>query len=326
MTAVLEPTQSTGTTHLVGDIGGTHLRLALVRPGSDEPQATAVLRCQEFGDLRSAVGTYLEGIASRHHPRAACIAVAAPVVGDIVTLTNSRLSFSIERTRAELGLEELRVVNDVAALARSVTALRHDGLVALSPDAVLRTDRTVAVIAPGTGLGVAALIPTGQGHLVLSGEGGQVPLPSTRSGLDVARTLLRLQGHASCEDLVSGSGLPVLDVALRSLRGEVAPRSRPATAISTSGETAPGQVLQVFSELLAHVVQTHALAFGARGGVVLGGGFLGGLVPVLRVTGFLDMVRHHPKMRSYLEQVPVVVDTRTHPALVGAALFLEDPS
>ena len=113
----------------------------------------------------------------------------------------------------------------------------------------------------------------------------------------------------------------MLDVVLRALGGEIGARPRAAADITASGDP---QVLEVFVELLASVAQSHALTFGARGGVVLSGGFLRDLIPVLRSFGFRDRFMQHPKMSSYLAGIPVVVDTREHPALVGAARFLED--
>jgi glucokinase len=182
----------------------------------------------------------------------------------------------------------------------------------------------VAVVAPGTGLGVAALVPTAYGPVVLPGEGGQVPVPVTTRSISVVRELAGRGGAVCAEDLVSGVGLPRLDVALRRLEGEECPEPRTALAIGTSDETAPGQVLDVFVELLASLTQGYALTLGARGGIVLGGGFLRDLTPVLETCGFLERFRSHPKMGDYLADIPVVVDVRAHPALIGAAGFARD--
>jgi glucokinase len=317
MTTLLEQT------HLVGDVGGTYLRLGLVTAGDRNLASTAKMRCSDFPDVAAALEAYLASFPEDRRPARACIAVAAPVEGDQVRLTNNaRFSFSTSALRDSLGFDDLLVVNDVAAVARGVHDLLPRQWTALTEDGLDLT-KTVAVVAPGTGLGVAALVPTRSGPIVLPGEGGQVPVPVTPGSTAVVEELRRSGVDLRTEDLVSGGGLPRLDSSLRRLRGSKG-LLRTAAQITASGETAPGQVLDVFVELLAGAVQTYALTLGARGGVVLGGGFLRDLVDVLRECRFVERFREHPKVPDYLTSIPVVVDLRAHPALVGAACFLGD--
>jgi glucokinase len=319
MTALLTRT----TTHLVGDVGGTYLRLGLVREGEQAVSATTKLRCAEFPDVASALRSYLSAFPAADRPTRACLAVAGPVDGDRVRLTNNGFAFSTAQLQQEVGLDSLLVVNDVAAVARGVADVRPGQTLPLTSRG-LDLSRTVAVVAPGTGLGVAALVPTPHGPVVLPGEGGQVAVPVTARSTSVVRELAG-RGRALCaEELVSGIGLPRLDDGLRRLAGEECPEPRSAFSLGTSGETAPGQVLDVFVELLASLSQGYALTLGARGGVVLGGGFLRDLVPVLEECSFLERFRAHPKLSDYLADIPVVVDIRAHPALVGAAAFARD--
>jgi glucokinase len=317
MTTLLEQT------HLVGDVGGTYLRLGLVAAGERTLSSTAKMRCADFPDVTAAVEAYLASFPEDRRPRRACIAVAAPVEGDEVRLTNNaRFSFSTSEVRDALRFEDLVVVNDVAAVARGVHDLHPRQWSALTEQGLDLT-KPVAVVAPGTGLGVAALVPTAHGPFVLPGEGGQVPLPVTASSTTVVQELHRSGLQMCTEDLVSGGGLPRLDSSLRRLRGSKG-LLRTAAEITASAETGPGQVLDVFVELLAGAVQTYALTLGARGGVVLGGGFLRDLTGVLRDCRFVERFQAHPKVPDYLASIPVVVDLRAHPALVGAACFLGD--
>lgn len=299
---------------LVGDLGGTHLRLGLFE--GDVARRTTVTRWDAVDGLADAVRGFLEDDVVTH----GCLAVAAPVDGTSVRLTNADVEFCSEQLRDELSMQQLLLVNDVAALARSVTALQDDDAAELGAGP-LRRDRPMVVVAPGTGLGVAGLLPTRHGPVVVAGEGGHIPLPATVLGLPVAKALLRVDDHVSAEDLLCGKGLPVLDVVLRVARGERSPRRRTAAEITGSGDR---ELLEVFVDLLAAVAQSHALTLGARGGVVLSGGFLRDLVPMLRELGFRERFVRHPKMGDYLEAIPLVVDTRDHPALVGAARLLED--
>jgi glucokinase len=296
---------------LVGDLGGTHLRLGLHEDG--RLRRTAVHRWSSSPPLLEAV----RGFLGDDSPGSGCFAVAAPIDGSRVALTNAEVSFCADELRGELGLGRLHLVNDAAALARSVTHLQPDDAIELGGGS-LRRDQPIVVVALGTGLGVAALLP---GPVVVSGEGGHIPLPATVVGLPVAQAMLKLQSHVSAEDLLCGSNLPVLDVVVRALRGELRPLPRTAAGVTGSRDA---DVLEVFVDLLAAVVQSQVLTLGARGGVVLGGGFVRELVPLLREFGFQDRFARHDKMSAYLGDVAVVVDTREHPALIGAASFLED--
>jgi glucokinase len=316
MTALIEKA------HLVGDVGGTYLRLGLVTAADRNLTSTAKMRCSDFPDVATALETYLASFPEDRRPSRACIAVAGPVDGDRVHLTNNGFSFSTDALRDALGFDDLLVVNDVAAIARGVHDLIPRQWTALTENGLDLT-KTVAAVAPGTGLGVAALVPTAHGPVVLPGEGGHVPLPVTRMSPELARDLSRSGTPLCTEDLVSGGGLPRLDRALSRIRGTKG-LLRTAAEITASGETLPGQVLDVFVELLASAAQTYALTLGAKGGVVLGGGFLSDLTDVLRECRFVERFREHPKISDYLADIPVVIDLRTHPALVGAACFLGD--
>jgi glucokinase len=298
-------------TALVGDLGGTHLRLGLYGDGG--LRRTAVHRWDAAGPLVAEVRSFL----GDDRPAVACFAVAAPVQGSRVRLTNAEVDFCADELRAQLGVARFELVNDVAALAWSLLDLHDDDAAELG-GGPLRRSEALAVVAPGTGLGVAALLPTRRGPVVVPGEGGHIPLPATVLGLPVAQALLARDGHVSAVDLVGGSGLPVLDVVTRALRGEPRPQARGAAEITASGD------VEVFVDLLAAVAQSHALTLGARGGVVLSGGFLRDLLPLLREHCFRERFARHPKMHRYLADIPIVVDTRDNPALVGAARLLED--
>jgi glucokinase len=299
---------------LVGDLGGTHLRLGVHSDGR------LVRRTVQRWDASPSLLDTIVDLVGDDRVQHGCLAVAAPVEGPRVSLTNAQVSFCAEELRQALRMTSLRVVNDVQAIARSVVDLRPDDVRSLGGGQV-RTDRTVVVVAPGTGLGVAALVPSSHGPLVVAGEGGQAPLPVTCDAIPVVSRLLSLSDHLSAEDLVCGGGLPLLDAVVREVAG------RPGDVRRSAAEaTQDPQVLDVFVDLLAGVAQSHALTFGARGGVVLSGGFLRHLVPQLEQAGFHARFARHPKMARYLGQIPVVVDVREHPALAGAASFAGEAS
>jgi glucokinase len=299
----------------VADLGGTHVRGGTFQGGSLLAASTA--RWTEVGELREVLSRLLD---DEGRPEFGCLAVAGPVSGPDVRLTNVGVRFDSEELCRQLGMRRLLVVNDVAALARSVEVLPPERSIPITGQS-LRFDRPIVVVAPGTGLGVAACVPTSQRPVVVGGEGGHIPLPVTALGLEVTRELLAERPSISAEDLVSGTGLPLLDIVVRRLHGERDPQVRTGPEITASGDE---RVLSVFVDLLAAVAQTHALTFAARGGVLLAGGFLRDMVPVLQRHDFIGRFRRHDKMGELLESIPVVVDLREHSVLVGAGLLLED--
>ena len=151
----------TVTQALVADIGGTHARFALVEVG--EILHPTVLRCADYEGPAAAAKAFLSAHCPDTPPRRGAFAVASAIVGDRIELTNSPWRFSISATEAELGLERLGVVNDFTAVALSVRHLTPDSLLAIG-GGVAQPDCPLAVLGPGTGLGVSALVPGGGGQ------------------------------------------------------------------------------------------------------------------------------------------------------------------
>ena len=146
---------------LVADIGGTHARFALVESG--EVYHATVLRCADYEGPAAAAKAFLAAHCSDSHPARGAFAVASAITGDRVELTNSPWRFSISATRDALGLERLEVVNDFTAVALSVRHLTPDALLGIGGGEAA-PDCPIAVLGPGTGLGVSALVPAEGGH------------------------------------------------------------------------------------------------------------------------------------------------------------------
>ena len=206
-----------GDLQLVGDIGGTNARFALL-DGQGVPQAPRTLRTDDFHTLSAALATYLQeqDVSSVRH---AAIAVATPVVGDTVKLTNNHWSFSIDETRKLLGMDTLQVVNDFTALALSVRHLPATELVKVGGGEPV-DKHTIAVIGPGTGLGVSGLVPCGEHWNALQGEGGHVSLGvRTPREFLIYEQLMQRFRHVSAERFLSGPGLVNIVKALRQIDG-----------------------------------------------------------------------------------------------------------
>jgi glucokinase len=207
-----------GSVRLVGDIGGTNARFALVPADSRVPRDEQVLHCADFQALEEAIGRYL---ADHGNPtiREAALDVATGITSDYIHLTNGPWGFSVEQTRRNLRLDRLLVINDFTALALGVPALKADELQQVGGGtAVPRT--AIAVLGPGTGLGVSGLIPSGDGWIALQGEGGHTAFsPMSEREVGVLLWLQQRFDHVSTERVMSGMGLENLYRALCSLDG-----------------------------------------------------------------------------------------------------------
>jgi len=310
---------------LLGDLGGTNLRLAWQAVEGAPLEDILNLSCAEHDGLAQAIRAYLQR-TGRPAPAACAIGVAAPVIGDQIQLTN-RLdwSFSIRELQRELGLARLEIINDFTALALSVPHLKPEELRAVGGGQP-QADAPKALIGPGTGLGVSVLVPCGEGRwTALQTEGGHVTLPSAlpKERAVIDRLALRY-GHVSAERVVSGAGLQDIHQSLCELAGEP-PLAEPLSAAAIteraqSQDARCAEALHMFCAFLGSVAGNLALTVGARGGVYIGGGIVPRLGDLFDGSPFRERFEAKGRFRSYLAAIPTfVIVARTPPALIGAA-------
>lgn len=324
---------------LVGDIGGTNARFALL-DDNGEPGFSQTLRTDDFPSLSAALSTYLSEQKVESVQEAA-IAVATPVMGDSVKLTNNHWSFSIEETRKQMGMDRLHVINDFTALALSVKHLPAEELVKVGGGEPVE-DHAIAVIGPGTGLGVSGLIPCGEHWNALQGEGGHVSLGvRTSREFAVYEQLINRFRHVSAERFLSGPGLVNIVNALREIDG-LEPRDFSPAEVSEFGmrgsandnpavssddshqsdEQSCHEALQIFCSLLGSCAGNLVLTLGAEGGVYIGGGIVPRLGEFFVQSQFRHEFEAKGRMQAYLEKVPSYVIHSPYPALIGAAQLL----
>ena len=331
----------TGAQGLVGDIGGTHARFGwLNRHGHIDHVRT--LRVADHSGPASAVRAYLSEISGlRSEPAAplqhAALALATTVSGDAVAMTNAHWRFSCAALQAELGLRSLSVLNDFEALALALPGLRPDQLrrhVALpmgAPNAAAPR-LPLAVIGPGTGLGVAGVLPTARGWQALPGEGGHATLSAADAfEAELLAVVRRTQAHVSAERLLSGIGLPLLLQAVAAVLGQTAPeldarqiveRGTALGAVAAAADPMDAlcaRTLDVFCALLGGFAGNVALTLGARGGVFIGGGIVPRLGERFFASQFRARFEAKGRFQGYLQAIPTAVITDTLAALGGAA-------
>jgi glucokinase len=302
-------------TLLLADIGGTNARFTLLRGGAMSP--LTALRLDKHVSIEAAIADYLGSQALTVAPDGALLAVAGPMQGNSVTLTNRGWQVSGAAITATLGIPRARVLNDFEALAWALPVLGAADLVAIGPNPPADPHSPMAVLGPGTGLGVGAFLPgaAGQPGRVLPGEGGHASLAATDDQEAAILALLRRRhGHVSAERILSGPGLVALHAALAELQG------RPAPGLTAAEITAGAPAtLAMFCDMLGSFAGNVALTYGARGGVFLGGGILPRLPAALAASAFRARFEAKGRLAPYLAAIPTWLITRPDAALVGLA-------
>jgi glucokinase len=311
---------------LVADIGGTNARFAMI----DEPGMTLRdiihLKTADYPGLYEAMSAYGERTGEK--PRAACVAVAGPVMSDNISFTNQHVAFSIAETRRKTGIP-LDVINDCAAFAYALPHLPAEELIYLGGGEASPSHAKV-VVCPGTGLGASALVPAGRDWAAVPGETGHVDLPVVEElEIEVLRAVRKERGRASVESILSGPGLLLLRNALANVLSldappiEAADLTRLGTAPGDAADPLCKQTLETFCALLGGVAGNMALTFGALGGVYLGGGIPPRFPDFIKASAFRRRFEAKGRMSELLKRIPTLLITGHNVALRGSAIHLQ---
>jgi glucokinase len=312
---------------VLADIGGTNARFAW-QAGPGQPiDAVLSLPCADYGSIAEALRGYLHR-TSRALPPACAIAIANPVVGDRVAMTNHYWAFSIRELKAELGLQRLLVVNDFTALALALPRLGPADRWQLGGGQP-EPGAAIGLIGPGTGLGVSGLLPDGRGGwLPIQGEGGHGTLGATTPReAEVLAVLRDWHGHTSAERAVSGQGLVDIHLTLQQLDAAPGPQHAASAIVSAAlagNDARCTEALHLFCAFLGIAAGNLALTLGARGGVFIGGGIVPRLGRWFEGSPFRARFEAKGRFAAYLQPMPVyVIDTPQSPAFLGAAEALD---
>ena len=318
---------SHGYPRLLGDVGGTNARWAWQPKAGVPPQDVLVTPCATSASLYDSVANYLT-VHDLPPPRYAGIGIATAIGGDRVHMTNNTWSFSISEFKKALGLEHCLVINDFTALALSLPALGASDLRAIGTEGAALTGAPMALLGPGTGLGVSGLLPTDSGEwAALSGEGGHVTLAAANDYEAALLAFMRSRfGHVSAERVLSGPGLVNLYQAICDLNGQLAQELRPAdvTSAAIAGtDRACVQTVGLFAGFLGAVAGNLALTLGSRGGVYIGGGIVPQLGGAFDSGAFRQRFEDKGRFADYLRAIPTWLITAPTPALLGVARALD---
>ncbi|WP_339931139.1 glucokinase [uncultured Brevundimonas sp.] len=309
-------------TLLVGDVGGTNARFATVHlvdgcPVLDRVESFPATR---FPTLLAAVAAFIEGCTIK--PSGGVIAVAGPVTNGEIDLTNSPWRVS-ERELADLGLNPIRLINDFVAQAWGAPIMPPDQLASLGGPEAGDPNATLAVLGPGTGFGVSALIRDSDGQQVaMTSEGGHVCFaPGDPIEDEMLRILRRRYDRVSIERLISGPGLLNLHKTLAEIDGREDHIEDPAAiteAAMADPQSVCGATLARFCAILGAVAGDIALTTGARGGVYIAGGIAPRILPFLKASPFRERFERKGRFQDYMAAIPTQVILHKHAALLGA--------
>ncbi|MFN4328804.1 MAG: glucokinase [Limnobacter sp.] len=309
---------------LVGDVGGTNVRLALVNSASPALEAVEVRQCADFPSLQAAIEDYLSnrGVDRIH---AACLAVACPVSDDHIQFTNNPWSFSRNALKASLNVQALHVVNDFEAMAMGMLSLAPHEVLPIR-QATLQGQQPRVVIGPGTGLGFSVLVHLHGQWTALPTEGGHVGFtPRDELEIEILKLLLeRHNGRVSAERVLCGQGLVNVYDCLATLRQQAVQCRTPAevSAAAHAGDRLAQEALDRFCAMLGAYAGDMVLAVGAYGGVYLCGGILPRIQETLLCSRFVESFTNKGRFASLLQGVPVVLSLAEFPGLMGSAAIL----
>jgi glucokinase len=310
---------------LIADIGGTYARFVVeTAPGRFEHPA--LLRCAEHADFHAAVSAYLATLRAGPVAHAA-VAIANPVEGDEVRMTNYHWQFSIEQMRERLGLDTLVVVNDFTALAMAVPRLAaHQRRQVGGGHA--REGSVIGVLGAGSGLGVSGLIPAGGGWVALGAEGGHTSFsPHDEREIAILRFAWQRFDHVSFERLLSGPGLALIHQALADHAGVKNAPELSAPEITRRGldgsDPLCAAAIEAFCAMLGTAAANLAVTLGALGGICIGGGIVPRLGDYFDRSPFRARFEDKGRFSDYLRGIPTHLITAEDATFTGASAILQ---
>lgn len=322
------PLNATMRPFIAADVGGTHVRIGLIRPaGAGAPVNVQHYRkyaCADYPSPAEIFEDFLTRLDDGVQVDEAVIASAGYLLED-GSLIAANLPWPLvpAALRERLGFRELRVVNDFEAVAHAIAEVDPRDAVLLSGPADAQASGPILVLGPGTGLGAALSVQSEGRSLVLPTEAGQAALtPGNAVEMALLAELMKQRSHVPVESALSGPGLMNLHAALCAIRGEPQRYAHPGeiTREALAGEDALArETLDIFCGLLGSVVGDMALLYGANGGVYLAGGILPQISDFLLHSSFVARFLDKGPMRTALERIPVRLVEHGQLGVIGAA-------
>lgn len=306
----------------VADVGGTNIRLARVVDGGVADIKKYM--CKDFASIDLVILQYFTDMP-KHTFTHGCIAIACPVLGDQVVMTNHSWAFSQQALRQQLKLTDLYVINDFTAVAHSLPVLTDDQVIQIG-EGHAKAGGNIAVFGPGTGLGVEHITMTSSGWQTLDGEGGHTDFaPVDETDIVVWRYLQNQFGRASAEEVMSGRGILNIYRALAAHHNIAAELTEPAQvtekALDGSCDICASTLTQ-FCRIMGSFAGNLALNMATTGGVFIGGGIANRFTAFLRQSDFRARFEAKGQMKHYVKDIPTYLIAEPDHGLLGASAYL----
>lgn len=313
---------------LVGDIGGTNARFALLVDSHAEPKEFPVVQTADYATIDDAIEqTVLNHTSIR--PRSAILAVAGPVDGDEIDLTNCDWVVRPKQLIANLGFEDVTILNDFEAQALAVVSIEKEYLhqIGGNDEEIVATR---VVLGPGTGLGVAGLVRTSKAWVPVPGEGGHIDIgPRSARDYEVFPHIETIEGRVAAEQILCGRGLRNLYLAICAA-DKVTPVLDTPPDITAAGldrsNAQAVETLELFVTYLGRIAGDLALVFKAHGGVYLSGGIPQRILSALQAGSFRAAFEDKAPHTHFMREIPVRVVVHPLAALSGLSAFARAPT
>jgi len=306
----------------VADVGGTNIRVARVTESGVADIKKYM--CNDFASIDLAITQYFSDMPGYIFSQG-CIAIACPVLGDQVEMTNHSWAFSQNALRSQLKLDALFVINDFTAVAHSLPVLGEEQVVQIG-EGTAKENGNIAVFGPGTGLGVEHITMTSTGWQTLDGEGGHVDFaPVDETDIVVWRHLQSTLGRASAEEVMSGRGLHNIYTALANHASSPVVFTEPAqiteAALNGTCELAEATLTQ-FCRIMGSFAGNLALNMATTGGIFIGGGIANRFPEFIQNSDFRARFEAKGQMKHYVKDIPTYLIAEPDHGLLGAAAYL----
>lgn len=254
-----------------------------------------------------------------------CIAIACPITGDWVAMTNHTWAFSIAEMKKNLGFAHLEIINDFTAVSMAIPMLKDEHLIQFG-GAQPAEGKPIAVYGAGTGLGVAHLVHVDKRWVSLPGEGGHVDFaPNSEEEGIILEELRNELGHVSAERVLSGPGLVNLYRAIVKSDGRLPENLQPKDVTERAlADTCIDcrRALSLFCVIMGRFGGNLALTLGTFGGVYIAGGIVPRFLEFFKASGFRGGFEDKGRFKAYVQDIPVYLIVHDNPGLLGSGAHL----
>jgi len=313
--------------NLVGDIGGTNSRFAIVPVGSSELMSIETLHCEKFETIQQALQFYLSSIEGIQIS-SVCIATAGTVHLD--TFKPSNNDWVIDKSEVSLVLNNIQMswINDFNAQALATTTLSENEVVTIK-EGVEQPERLRLAIGPGTGLGVCGLIKSSSGWVSVPTQGGHSDLAANTSlEIEILTLLQKKFGHVAVERVLSGPGIVNLYEALCQINGKEIlfhlPSEITAAATNPNPDHLSKETLQLFCQIFGSVTGSMALTTGSLGGIYITSDLIKNFLDFFIESDFVASFENKGRMKYFMTDIPIYFSKKDNMGLLGATYYLNN--